>query len=105
MRKSLFLLPLFSLTVAGLVACSNNENVAGGPGSITTNGIALVDGQPASYASVALRKVGYKAEKPVEENALVTADTYAEGRKGAVSWGEKVQISNQFVILIRDTAI
>ena len=78
MRKSLFLLPLFSLTVAGLVACSNNENVAGGPGSITTNGIALVDGQPASYASVALRKVGSKAEKPVEENALVTADTYAD---------------------------
>jgi 5-hydroxyisourate hydrolase-like protein (transthyretin family) len=78
MRKSLVLLPLLSLTVAGLVACSNNENVAGGPGSITTNGLALVDGQPASYASVALRKVGYKAEKPVEENALVTADTYAD---------------------------
>lgn len=78
MRKSLFLLPLLSLTVAGLVACSNKEDVAGGPGSITTNGIALVDGQPASYATVALRKVGYKAEQPVEVNALVTSDNYAD---------------------------
>ena len=77
MRKSLFLLPLLSLTAAGLVACSNKD-VAGGPGSITTNGLALVDGQPASYATVALRKVDYKEKSAVEVNALVNADTYAD---------------------------
>ena len=78
MRKSLFLLPLLSLTAAGLVACSNKEDVAGGPGSITTNGIALIDGQPASYATVALRKVDFKEPAAGEVSALVTADTYAD---------------------------
>ena len=78
MRKSLALLPLLSLAVAGLVACNNSNDVAGGPGSITTNGIALVDGKPASYATVALRKVDFRAELPVEENALVVADSYAD---------------------------
>ena len=78
MRKSLALLPLLSLAVAGLVACNNSNDVAGGPGSITTNGIALVDGKPASYATVALRKVDFRAEQPVEENALVVADSYAD---------------------------
>lgn len=75
MRRLLFLLPL----VVGLVACSEKgDDVAGGPGSITTNGIALVDGRAASYATVALRKVDFRAEKPVEENALVVADVYAD---------------------------
>ena len=78
MRKSLALLPLLSLAVAGLVACNNSNDVAGGPGSITTNGIALVDGKPASYATVALRKVDFRAEQPVEEIALVVADSYAD---------------------------
>ena len=78
MRKSLFLMPLLSLTLAGLVSCSNNEEVAGGPGSITTNGLALVDGKPASYATVALRRVDFRAEHAVEENALVVADSYAD---------------------------
>lgn len=78
MRKSLFLMPLLSLTLAGLVSCSNNEEVAGGPGSITTNGLALVDGQPAFYATVALRKVDYKEPTAGEVNVLVTADTYAD---------------------------
>lgn len=78
MRISLALLPLLSLAVAGLVACNNSNDVAGGPGSITTNGIALVDGKPASYATVALRKVDFRAEQPVEENALVVADSYAD---------------------------
>ena len=79
MRKSLFLLPLFSLSIAGLVACSNNkDDVAGGPGSITTNGLALIDGQPASYATVALRKVDYKEKSAGEVNALVIADSYAD---------------------------
>ena len=81
MRKSLFLLPLVSGLVFGLSACSNkaeSEDIAGGPGSITTNGLALVDGHPASYATVALRKVDFRAEQPVEENALVVADIYAD---------------------------
>ena len=78
MRKSLALLPLLSLALAGLVACNNSNDVAGGPGSITTNGIALVDGKPASYATVALRKVDFRAEQPVEEIALVVADSYAD---------------------------
>ena len=78
MRKSLFLMPLLSLTLAGLVSCSSNEEVAGGPGSITTNGLALVDGKPASYATVALRRVDFRAEHAVEENALVVADSYAD---------------------------
>lgn len=79
MRKSLFLLPLLSLSLAGLVACSNNkDDVAGGPGSITTNGLALIDGQPASYATVALRKVDYKEKSAGEVNALVIADSYAD---------------------------
>ena len=79
MRKSLFLLPLISLSIAGLVACSNNkDDVAGGPGSITTNGLALIDGQPASYATVALRKVDYKEKSAGEVNALVIADSYAD---------------------------
>ena len=78
MRISLALLPLLSLALAGLVACNNSNDVAGGPGSITTNGIALVDGKPASYATVALRKVDFRAEQPVEENALVVADSYAD---------------------------
>lgn len=81
MRKSLFLLPLVSGLVFGLSACSNkaeSEDIAGGPGSITTNGLALIDGQPASYATVALRKVDFRAERPVEENALVVADVYAD---------------------------
>ena len=78
MRKSLFLLPLLSVSIAGLVACSEKGDVAGGPGSITTNGLALVDGQPAFYATVALRKVDYKEPTAGEVNVLVTADTYAD---------------------------
>ncbi|MBR4680286.1 MAG: carboxypeptidase regulatory-like domain-containing protein [Fibrobacter sp.] len=78
MRKSLFLLPLLSLSIAGLVACSNKEELSGGPGSITTNGLALIDGQPASYATVALRKVDYKEKSAGEVNALVIADSYAD---------------------------
>jgi 5-hydroxyisourate hydrolase-like protein (transthyretin family) len=61
-----------------LFACSEKGDVAGGPGSITTNGIAYVDGAPAPYAAVALRKMDYKAEEAVEVNALVVADTYAD---------------------------
>lgn len=79
MSRSLFLLPLLSGLALGLAACSNKgDDVAGGPGSITTNGIALVDGRPASYATVALRRVDFRAEQPVEKSALVVADSYAD---------------------------
>ncbi|WP_297698164.1 carboxypeptidase-like regulatory domain-containing protein [uncultured Fibrobacter sp.] len=74
MRKLLFLLPL----AVALFACSEKEDVAGGPGSITTNGLAYADGRPASYATVALRKVDFRSTEAVEENALVVADTYAD---------------------------
>ena len=96
MRKSLALLPLLSLAVAGLVACNNSNDVAGGPGSITTNGIALVDGKPASYATVALRKVDFRAEQPVEENALVVADSYADEKgnfKVEIPAGDKYRLT------------
>lgn len=78
MRRQLFLLPLISGLV--MVACSNKEDVAGGPGSITTNGspIALIDGAAAPYAAVALRKIDHKAVLAAEENALVIADEYAD---------------------------
>lgn len=48
-----------------------------GPGSETTNGLALIDGRAASFASIAVRKVDHKAEKAVEENALVVTNLYA----------------------------
>ena len=70
MIRQHFLLPLFSLSVAGLVACSNNNDVAGGPGSITTNGIAMVDGKPAPYATVALRKVDYRLARSWKDVAV-----------------------------------
>ena len=55
------------------------SELAGGPGSETTNGIvALVDGAPAAYATVALRKVDHRAAKATEENALVVSNTYAD---------------------------
>ena len=85
MRKSLFLLPLLPFAISGLVltlgACSNKGNdVAGGPGSITTNGspVAMIDGASASYASVALRRADFRAPEAAEENALVVADDYAD---------------------------
>ena len=81
MRKSLFLLPFISGLVLSLGACSNKgDDVAGGPGSITTNGspIAMIDGSAAPYATVALRKIDFRAPEAVEENALVVADEYAD---------------------------
>ena len=79
MRKSLFLLPLISGLVLMFAACSNKgDDVAGGPGSITTNGIAFVDGKAAPYARVALRKADYRAPKAVEENALVVTASYTD---------------------------
>ena len=79
--KKLLLLVMLALLCW---SCSGPEGngIAKGPGSETTNGLALVEGKPASYASVALRRVDFKAEKAVEENAIVVADVYAddEGR-------------------------
>ena len=69
---------LFSML--GLVCCSTgtNDELAGGPGSETTNGIvAMVNGSPASYAGVALRKVNFKVDELVPENAIVQPDNYA----------------------------
>ena len=79
MKKLLLLIPIALL---GWSCSSAPDNYVKGPGSETTNGLALVEGKPASYASVALRKVDFKAENAVEENALVIADAYAdaEGR-------------------------
>ena len=80
MKKLLLLIPFALLGWS----CSSAPDgypgeVAGGPGSETTNGIvALVDGAPAAYATVALRKVDHRAAKANEENALVVSDTYAD---------------------------
>jgi len=59
-----FLLPLSLPLVASFFACSESGSgeVAGGPGSITTNGIvACVGGNAVPYAKVALRRVDYEA--------------------------------------------
>lgn len=81
MKKFLLLIPVALATWF----CSSAPDgfpgdLTGGPGSETTNGLALVDGRPAPYASVALRKVDYRADKAVEEHALVVADQYADER-------------------------
>lgn len=75
MKKLLLLVPV---ALATWFCSSATDDIAKGPGSETTNGLALVDGKPASYASVALRKVDFKAAQAVEENALVVADAYAD---------------------------
>ena len=75
MKKLLLLVPV---ALATWFCSSATDDIAKGPGSETTNGLALIDGRPASYASVALRKVDFKAAQAVEENALVVADAYAD---------------------------
>ena len=80
MKKLFLLIPIALLGWS----CSSAPDgypseLAGGPGSETTNGIvALVDGAPAAYATVALRKVDHRAAKATEENALVVSNTYAD---------------------------
>ena len=79
MKKFLLLIPV--ALAAWFCSSPTNEyplDLVGGPGSETTNGLALVDGRPASYATVALRKADSRADKAVEENAIVVADTYAD---------------------------
>lgn len=75
MRKLLFLLPL----AAAFVGCSESNNLAGGPGSITTNGRADIDGAPAPYARVSLRSVDHKAI-PAEVDSGIVADTYTNDK-------------------------
>ena len=70
MKKLLLLVPV---ALATWFCSSATDDIAKGPGSETTNGLALVDGKPASYASVALRKVDFRAKQAAEENALVVA--------------------------------
>lgn len=79
MKKLLLLMPIALL---GWFCSSAPDEYTKGPGSETTNGLALIDGKPASYASVALRKVDFRASEAAEENALVVADGYAD-EKGA----------------------
>ena len=79
MKKLLLLMPIALL---GWFCSSAPDEYSKGPGSETTNGLALIDGKPASYASVALRKVDFRASEAAEENALVVADGYAD-EKGA----------------------
>lgn len=79
-----FLLPLSLPLVASFFACSDSSdngsavNIAGGPGSITTNGImARVGGTPVANAKVSLHKVDYTAPEASEE-FLVVADAQTE---------------------------
>lgn len=77
MMKKQFLLPML-LGVAGAFWACGPSNTAGGPGSITTNGIAMVDGKAAPYARVAIRAVDHMADEAAVENAIVIADTMAD---------------------------
>lgn len=86
MSRKQFLLPRGGLLLSAAVvlslwlgACSSGNEVAGGPGSETTNGIvACVNGRAAPYAAVALRKVDHMAESAEVENAIVVADAFAD---------------------------
>lgn len=76
MKRLALLLPV----LFALCSCSSSNNdVAGGPGSETTNGIvALVDGSPASFAGVAMRKADFIVNEYAPENAMIQADAYAD---------------------------
>lgn len=83
MKKFHFLLTLaMGLVGMSLTGCSDkDDSVAGGPGSETTNGImAMVDGEAAPFAAVALRKVDHMADSAQMENSIVVADAYADGK-------------------------
>lgn len=73
MKRLLFFLPL----VTAFIGCTET-NVAGGPGSITTNGRADVDGTPAPFARVSLRSLDHMALATQEENDIVVEDTYTD---------------------------
>lgn len=74
MKKLFLLLPWVFL----LLCCSSSET-ASGPGSETTNGIvAFVDGAPAAFAGVALRRVDQRVELAAQENSAIQPDFYAD---------------------------
>ena len=74
MKKAFIFLPWVFL----LLSCSETET-AGGPGSETTNGIvAYVDGTPAAFAGVALRRVNQKASLAALENSVIQPDVFAD---------------------------
>lgn len=73
--KKLFLL----LPWVFLLSCCSQTETAGGPGSETTNGIvARVDGAPAAFAGVALRRTDQRAATAAQENAVIQPDIYAD---------------------------
>ena len=74
MKKAFIFLPWVFL----LLSCGMFET-AGGPGSETTNGIvAYVDGAPAAFAGVALRRVDQKASLAALENSVIQPDFFAD---------------------------
>lgn len=93
MKKLFLLLPWVLL----LLCCTENDSSpvfqeAGGPGSETTNGIvARVDGAPAAFAGVALRRVDQRVTLAAQENAAIQPDFYADsnGRFGLDSLEDK----------------
>ena len=65
--------------ITALMLWSCSDEVAGGPGSETTNGIAyLGNGAVASYARVAIRSVDFTSSVDSATNELVNADFYAD---------------------------
>jgi len=77
MMKKHFLLPMLLGAAGAFWGCGPTET-AGGPGSETTNGLAMIDGQGAAFARVAVRAVDHMAEQPATVNSIVVADTYAD---------------------------
>lgn len=77
MMKKHFLLPILLGCAGAFWACGPTES-AGGPGSITTNGIAMADGQAAPFARVAVRSVDHMADDATAENSIIIADTVAD---------------------------
>ncbi len=75
MRKFLFLLPL----AAAFVGCSDT-NVAGGPGSITTNGRVEKDGASVPFARISLRDVDHKVLPAGTEVDGIFTDAYADDK-------------------------
>lgn len=74
MKKAFIFLPWVFL----LLSCGMFET-AGGPGSETTNGIvAYVDGAPAAFAGVALRRVDQKASLAALESSVIQPDFFAD---------------------------
>ena len=72
---------LLLLPVILFISCTT-EPVAGGPGSETTNGIIAQvfdsEGNPATNASMALRKVSYSPETPILFDKVISPDILAD---------------------------